>query len=214
MKRARIYFLKYGIPAIAIALAGIATIFFLKYRQQVTNYHTTILADSSEVPLIKECITRGWRVGDVQAKICSEVIWSSSKRFRVPWKFVTAIIAKESNFNTMAFNNKTNSGKIDEPVYGLMQIKASTARQRADTIGVIWLGEYQLYDPYQNVTFGTDYLEDMWKLANWSFEGASKAYNAGPHNYFARNICNEDYWQGVKANLHKIDSISRTIAGR
>ena len=62
---------------------------------------------------------------------------------------------------------------------GLMQLRADTARELAEDLGITWLSDAMLLDPEVNVLLGTFYLSRL----NHRFgdlDEALAAFNAGP----------------------------------
>ena len=82
---------------------------------------------------------------------------------------VSALIFKESKYNSKAFNPEVTGS------YGLMQVQCATARY----MGLKFSCE-QLYSPVINIRFGILYLINLRKkLKNSSVEDLISAYNAG-----------------------------------
>lgn len=80
---------------------------------------------------------------------------------------VFAMIDLESNFDPLEVGDGGDSK-------GLMQVQAKWHQDRMDELGVT-----DLFDPYQNVTIGIDYLGEMNRRGK-SIEWVLMAYNGGP----------------------------------
>ena len=100
----------------------------------------------------------------------SEFVEEYAKEYRVPEKYVYAVIKCESDFDSAVVSS---SGAI-----GLMQIMPSTFDYLAKKLG----NEYEsgmLYDPKTNIRHGTYYLSILYdRFGVW--ETAFAAYNCGP----------------------------------
>ena len=80
---------------------------------------------------------------------------------------VMAIIQKESNFDIDAIGDRGRA-------QGLMQVQERWHFDRMEELGVT-----DLLDPYQNVTVGVHYLEELIWVGGGSIEWALMAYNGG-----------------------------------
>lgn len=81
---------------------------------------------------------------------------------------VIAMIRHESNYDPMDIGDGGNS-------YGLMQVQPRWHSDRMEKLGVS-----DLFDPYQNVLVGVDYLDEMLDEGE-GMEWALRAYNGGPY---------------------------------
>ena len=103
-----------------------------------------------------QCVTRGYKDCDL----------------------VTAIVRKESTFNSESYNSELTGS------YGLMQIQCSTAKERG-----LKYGCNQLYSPVINIRFGIKhliYLEG--KLGKFHVDDLFSSYNAGIKSYKENGI--------------------------
>ena len=82
-------------------------------------------------------------------------------------KLVMAIIQKESTFDAGAIGDRGRA-------QGLMQVQERWHFDRIEELGVT-----DLLDPYQNVTVGIHFLEELIWLGGGSVEWALMAYNGG-----------------------------------
>ena len=86
---------------------------------------------------------------------------------RIDPKLVMAIIQKESTFDAEAIGDRGRA-------QGLMQVQERWHFDRIEELGVT-----DLLDPYQNVTVGIHFLEELIWLGGGSIEWALMAYNGG-----------------------------------
>ena len=102
---------------------------------------------------------------------------------------VFAMIDRESDFNADCIGDNGAS-------FGLLQIQTQHHKDRMDKLGVT-----DLFDPYQNVTVGVDYLAELIDYYDGNVEMALMAYNAGQtgaYNYwFSAGVYSNDYSREV-----------------
>jgi soluble lytic murein transglycosylase-like protein len=98
------------------------------------------------------------------------LIQDASVRYGVPFAWIKAVIATESNFNPLA---KREEPAIGDRSLGLMQILTRTAR------GLGFDGpDSRLFDPAVNIDLGARLLADL-RRRYISFERTYSAYNSG-----------------------------------
>ena len=101
---------------------------------------------------------------------------------------VFAMIEQESQYNAGAIGDNHNS-------FGLMQIQPRWHKDR-----MIKLGCNNLFDPFQNVKVGINYLSELNAKYN-NIDKAVTAYNAGSYGaykkYFSKGVYQSSYTKSV-----------------
>ena len=113
-----------------------------------------------------------------------EFIFGVAEDYGLEGELVMAVIGQESNYNHCVLGDDGES-------YGLMQVQKSQHEDRMERLKVT-----DLYDPYENVLVGIDYLaECMSKYPKVA--SALTVYNAGERGanelYFSRGIDGNGY---------------------
>lgn len=106
------------------------------------------------------------------------IVYDHSLTYGIDPLFVLAMIKTESDFDNRARSTK---GAI-----GMMQILPTTGKPIAMELGLEWLGEETLYDPYTNVMIGIHYLSELKGRFSDDMEIATAAYNRGPSDLSKR----------------------------
>ncbi len=96
---------------------------------------------------------------------------SSAKRFGVDPLAVLGIISIESEFDPTAVS--------PNGAMGLMQLRADTARELAEQLGIAWPSDDLLLDPDVNVLLGSFYLSRLIQRFG-DMDAALAAFHAGP----------------------------------
>jgi len=99
------------------------------------------------------------------------IISIASKKYRVPFAWIKAVIATESNFDRMAFRAEP---RINDASRGLMQLLLKTAR----SLGFADDPDY-LFDPDVNIDLGTKLLAELLGRCGNDFAKVYSAYNSG-----------------------------------
>lgn len=110
------------------------------------------------------------------------------KSYEIDPVIVFSIIEKESDYDTNAIGDNGDSE-------GLMQVQRKHHGERMARLGVT-----DLFDPYENVLVGVDYLAEL--LTKYGdMEMALIAYNAGAtganEDYFSKGVYSNGYSQAV-----------------
>jgi len=96
---------------------------------------------------------------------------ASARRFGIDPLAVLGVIAIESEFDPLAVSPRG--------AMGLMQLRAETARELAERLGIAWLSDEMLLDPDLNVLLGTFYLSRLIERFG-DLDAALVAFHAGP----------------------------------
>ena len=107
------------------------------------------------------------------------------EEYHIDPAIIVAMIDRESSFKADAIGDSGES-------VGLMQVKERWHSDRMERLGV-----FDLFNPYQNVTVGIDYLAELHDRYDGNIEMALMAFNAGPSgahkHYFSKGIFSSDY---------------------
>jgi hypothetical protein len=101
----------------------------------------------------------------------AEVIYEEAVRYNHDPKFILALIFAESEFWNWAVSEKGAKG--------LMQIMPYVAQSLAQELGIEWMGDRTLFNPYLNIRMGIYYLSQL-ILDFHDLRLAMTAYNYGP----------------------------------
>ena len=97
-------------------------------------------------------------------------IFNLSAEYGIHPRFIIAIIAEGSYFDPTITNNKYHS-------IGLMQIQPEMHGERMDRLSCT-----DLFDPYENITVGVDYLAELLNRYDGDIVRAIVAYQQGSYN--------------------------------
>ena len=117
-------------------------------------------------------------LANVTKEELAEVIYEESIRYNHDPKFILALIAIESSFQNWSVSERGAKG--------LMQIMPYVAQSLAQEIGIEWVGEEILFNPFVNIRLGIYYLSRMTNDFN-NLGLALEAYNYG-HTYIRDRI--------------------------
>ena len=114
-----------------------------------------------------------------------EFIWNVSEDYGLDPKLVIAVIGQESNYQSDAVSE-------DGQCVGLMQVQKDCHEDRMDR-----LGAEDLFDPYDNVVVGIDYLSEC--IERGGLEWGLMCYNGGPDYADAKTASGikTEYVEGV-----------------
>jgi tetratricopeptide (TPR) repeat protein len=99
-------------------------------------------------------------------------IADDAETYRADPRLLLAIMREESRFNPRA--------KSSAAARGLLQLLLSTARQVAESLGLVEVAPEDLYDPRLAIQLGAKYLGDLLGQLDGDPYAAAAAYNAGP----------------------------------
>jgi membrane-bound lytic murein transglycosylase B len=102
------------------------------------------------------------------------LIAQASRKFKVPAKWIYAVMRQESGGRTMMAENVPIVSAAG--AMGIMQVMPGTYREMAAQYG---LGDNP-FDPHDNIYAGAAYLR--WLKAKYGYPAMFAAYNAGPGN--------------------------------
>ncbi len=101
----------------------------------------------------------------------AEVIYEEAIRYNHDPKFILALISIESEFRNWSVSEKGAKG--------LMQIMPYVAESLAQEMGIEWMGDRTLFNPFLNIRMGIYYISRLILDFN-DMELAMTAYNYGP----------------------------------
>jgi len=111
-------------------------------------------------------------LSNVAKEDLAEAIYEEAMRYSYDPKFILALIDAESNFYNWAVSKAGAKG--------LMQIMPEVAQDLAQRMGIEWMGDRTLFNPYLNVKMGVYYLSELLKYFDHDLSTAVTAYNYGP----------------------------------
>lgn len=118
-----------------------------------------------------------------------------SADYEIPVELVLAVIEVESNYKA---DDVSKAGAI-----GLMQVMPESHEDRMNHLNCT-----DLFDPYQNVKVGMDFLSELIEKNNGNIHKALTAYNYGQNGanekFFSKGIYQSDYSRKVLETAEKI----------
>lgn len=108
---------------------------------------------------------------DGKLRIISERVYDESRRYKVDYRLVLALMKIESNFRHDAVSKKG--------ARGLLQVKPSLAKHIAEDVGVKWRGNETLHEPEENIKIGVHAFSKLiqdFQCVNMALH----AYHVGP----------------------------------
>jgi len=121
--------------------------------------------------ILKVLESHGTGLSPIVREELARVIYEESTRHNQDPKFILAVIATESSFQSRSVS--------EQGAKGLMQIMPWVAESIAREIGIKWRGEQTLFDPCLNTRIGIHYLSGL-LLDFKDTRLALTAYNYGP----------------------------------
>ena len=107
----------------------------------------------------------------VTKEALADVIYEEASRYHYDPKFILAFIAIESSFRNWSVSERGAKG--------LMQIMPYVAESLAPKLGIEWMGDRTLFNPFLNIKMGIYYFSQL--ILDFDDLGlAVTAYNYGP----------------------------------
>ena len=165
--------IKKGLPLRRILLK--VTLFFIIFTISfhLPNQVTEIQKRERTIQEILSVLeSRQTDMSSVAKEDLAEAIYDEAIRYNYDPKFILALIDTESNFYNWAVSKAGAKG--------LMQIMPYVAQDLAGQLGIEWMGDRTLFNPYLNVKMGIYYLSELLKYFDHDLGTAVTAYNYGP----------------------------------
>jgi soluble lytic murein transglycosylase len=106
-----------------------------------------------------------------ELRIISEMVYKESKRYKIDYRLVLALMKIESNFRCEAVSRKG--------ARGLLQVNPSLARHISEDAGIKWRGAKTLHEPETNIRIGVHFFSRLiGDFQNTNM--ALHAYHVGP----------------------------------
>lgn len=160
----------FSLRRILIKVSLFFVIFFISFH--LPNHVTELQKRESTIQQILAVLeSRQTDLASVTKEDLAEAIYEEATRYNYDPKFILALIDTESNFYNWAVSKKGAKG--------LMQIMPYVAQDLAQQLGIEWMGDRTLFNPYLNVKMGLYYLSRL--VTDFRDMGtALTAYNYGP----------------------------------
>ncbi len=159
--------------------------------------------------ILKVLDDRQTDLASVTKEALAEVIYEESRRYNHDPKIILALIETESSFRNWSVS--------DKGAKGLMQIMPNVAESLAQQLGIEWMGDRTLFNPYLNIRMGIFYLSQL--LVDFGDQAlALTAYNYGPT--YVRGLLDRkehvplNFYQRILAAYHNLqgEKPSLTVA--
>ena len=161
-----------GSSASRILLKGTLFLSIFSICFHLPDHLTEVQKRESSIQEIRSILeSRQTDLASVTKEDLAEAIYDECTRYDYDPKVILALIDMESNFYNWAVSKKGAKG--------LMQIMPEVAQSLAQQLGIEWMGDRTLFNPFLNVKMGVFYLSQLVK----DFEDmgtALTAYNYGP----------------------------------
>jgi soluble lytic murein transglycosylase-like protein len=164
--------------------------------QQITILHERERAIQEIASILQ---SRQTDLASVTKEDLAEAIYDEAVRYNYDPKFIMALIYAESNFYNWAVSKKGAKG--------MMQIMPDLARDLAGQLGIEWMGDRTLFNPYYNIRMGIYYLSQLARDFN-DMEAAVTAYNYGPN--YVKNLLDRkeklplEYYKSILSNYKNL----------
>lgn len=151
-----------------------------KEREDAVNAYLSQSVVVAEEPSVDEPIEETRKYFDVPlSHEVQDHIFTECEKHNIQPAIVVAMIQKESKFNTYALGDDGRSA-------GLMQVQAKWHLPK-----MIELECTDLFNPYQNITVGVDYLTELYNQYGGDYGKALTAYNSGHYSGTVTNYAKE-----------------------
>jgi soluble lytic murein transglycosylase len=167
------YIKKKGLPLRRIFLKVTLFLIIFSFSFYLPNHVTEIKKRERTIQDILSVLeSRQTDLSSVAKEDLAEAIYDEANRYGYDPKFILALIDTESNFFNWAVSKAGAKG--------LMQIMPEVAQDLAQRMGIEWMGDRTLFNPYLNVKMGVYYLSELLKYFDDDLGTAVTAYNYGP----------------------------------
>ena len=164
-------------------------------RTEVAIVHPVVQEIAVEPPLSPATLApMRLQVETEQLERILQSVHDNAQRFDLDPVMLLAVIHVESRFDPGAVSSKG--------AMGLMQIRPSTAREVAGSLGIELTADEQLFDPELNILLGSCYLRYLVDRFD-DHHIALSAYNAGPTRVAAQWRQTGDVPQAYPARVSK-----------
>jgi soluble lytic murein transglycosylase-like protein len=167
------YIKKKGLPLRRILLKVTLFLIIFSISFYLPNHVTEIKKRERTIQDILSVLeSRQTDLSNVAKEDLADAIYDEAMRYNYDPKFILALIDTESSFYNWAVSKAGAKG--------LMQIMPEVAQDLAQRMGIEWMGDRTLFNPYLNVKMGVYYLSELLKYFDDDLGTAVTAYNYGP----------------------------------
>jgi len=167
------YIKKNGLPLRRVLIKVTLFLIIFSFSFYLPNHVTEIKKRERTIQDILSVLeSRQTDLSSVAKEDLAEAIYDEANRYGYDPKFILALIDTESNFFNWAVSKAGAKG--------LMQIMPEVAQDLAQRMGIEWMGDRTLFNPYLNVKMGVYYLSELLKYFDDDLGTAVTAYNYGP----------------------------------
>jgi soluble lytic murein transglycosylase len=144
---------------------------FISLKPLRISHREKIKREKAVIQIAQYLQGRNKQLGREKLRGISETLYEESKRYKVDYRLILALMKVESNFRCDAVSERG--------ARGLLQVKPSHARFIAEDVGVVWHGEKTLDEPEKNIRIGVHFLSQL--IDDFQdIHMALHAYHVGP----------------------------------